>query len=110
MTLAWDYLTSILPVAEESAVKADAVTVTKLSTKGQVILPKSIRDRRQWTAGTELTVEETPDGVLLSAKRPRRTTRFEEVFGCLGKIDPSISIDDTDEAMLAEARRRHAGD
>ena len=32
---------------------------TRVSTKGQVILPKAIRDKRKWTAGTELTVEET---------------------------------------------------
>ena len=42
---------------------------TRLSTKGQIILPKSIRDSRAWGAGTEFTVEETKDGVLL---RPAR--------------------------------------
>ena len=40
---------------------------TRVSTKGQVILPKAIRDKRKWAAGTELTVEETTDGVLLQA-------------------------------------------
>ena len=37
---------------------------TKVSTKGQVILPKAIRDRRGWTAGAELIVEDKPEGVL----------------------------------------------
>jgi AbrB family looped-hinge helix DNA binding protein len=34
---------------------------TTVSTKGQVILPKAIRDQRHWPAGTELMVEDTPD-------------------------------------------------
>jgi AbrB family looped-hinge helix DNA binding protein len=40
---------------------------TKVSTKGQVILPKSIRQERRWSPGTRLIVEDTPDGVLLKA-------------------------------------------
>ena len=38
---------------------------TVVSTKGQVILPKAIRQQRRWEAGTRLVVEDTPDGVLL---------------------------------------------
>ena len=38
---------------------------TTISTKGQLILPKAIRDRLQWDAGTRLAVEHTADGVLL---------------------------------------------
>ena len=45
---------------------------TVVSTKGQVILPKAIRQRRRWDAGTRLVVEDTPDGVLL---RPCRCSR-----------------------------------
>ena len=43
---------------------AEKLTTT-VSTKGQIILPKAIRLKREWDAGTRLTVEETPDGVLL---------------------------------------------
>ena len=32
----------------------------RLSTKGQVILPKSIRQRRQWDAGTDLPSKKQP--------------------------------------------------
>jgi len=37
---------------------AQKLTV-RLSTKGQVILPKSIRQRRYWDASTRLVIEET---------------------------------------------------
>ncbi len=40
---------------------------TTLSTKGQVILPKAIRDQLQGDAGTRLTVEHTAKGVLLKS-------------------------------------------
>lgn len=88
----------------------NATTKTKISTKGQVILPKAIREKRNWEAGTELAVEETPDGVLLTSVRPFPTTKFEDVFGCLGLVDRTISDEDTQEAVLAEARRRYARD
>ena len=48
---------------------------TRLSTKGQIILPKGIRVSRAWGPGTEFTVEETGNGILL-----RPTTRFQRAF------------------------------
>jgi AbrB family looped-hinge helix DNA binding protein len=36
---------------------------TTVSSKGQIILPKTIRQHRNWAPGTRLVVEETPDGV-----------------------------------------------
>jgi AbrB family looped-hinge helix DNA binding protein len=56
---------------------------TTVSTKGQVILPKAIRQRRNWAPGTRLVVEETPDGVLLKAAPVFATTRPAEVAGML---------------------------
>jgi AbrB family looped-hinge helix DNA binding protein len=38
---------------------------TRLSTKGQLVLPKGIRVSRAWGPGTEFTVEETEEGILL---------------------------------------------
>jgi AbrB family looped-hinge helix DNA binding protein len=47
---------------------------TKISTRGRVVLPKAIRDKLGWHAGTTLDVEDGPDGVLLKlvAKKARR--------------------------------------
>ena len=42
----------------------EQLTITTISTKGQVILPKAIRDRRLWKPGTKLTVE------LLGERQP----------------------------------------
>lgn len=80
---------------------------TIVSTKGQVILPKSIRQRRNWQAGTRLVVEETPDGILLRQVPAFAPTTPDQVFGLLAIEHPPISIEDMDAAVLAEARKRH---
>ncbi|CAD7051553.1 AbrB family transcriptional regulator [Pseudorhizobium endolithicum] len=56
---------------------------TTISTKGQVILPKVVRDRRDCNAGTKLIVEETPEGVLLKRAPIFPPTRPSDVFGML---------------------------
>jgi AbrB family looped-hinge helix DNA binding protein len=88
--------------------KPERLTTT-VSTKGQVILPKAVRERREWNAGTRLLVEDTPDGVLLRRAAALAPTRAEEVFGMLRHGGPPKSIEEMDAAVLLEARRR-AGD
>jgi AbrB family looped-hinge helix DNA binding protein len=82
---------------------------TTVSTKGQVILPKAIRDQLHWHAGTRLIVEHTTDGVLL---KPMTTafapTRPEAVFGCLAYKGKPKSVEQMDAGITAEAKRRHA--
>lgn len=88
--------------------------VTTVSTKGQVILPKAIRQRREWQAGTRLIVEDTAEGVLLKRAPAFAPTRPEQVFALLphrnDHCGTPISVEDMDAAVLAEARRHHAGD
>ncbi|WP_420962749.1 AbrB/MazE/SpoVT family DNA-binding domain-containing protein [Brucella sp. IR073] len=85
-------------------------TITTVSTKGQVILPKAIRQRREWDAGTRLIVEDTPEGVLLKQAPAFATTHPEEVFGLLAWKGEPKSLEDMEAAIVAEARRRHARD
>jgi AbrB family looped-hinge helix DNA binding protein len=83
---------------------------TIVSTKGQVILPKTIRERRHWPAGTELVVEDTADGVLLKAKPVFAPARPQDVFGSLRYDGPVKSVAEMDAAIGAEVKRRHARD
>jgi AbrB family looped-hinge helix DNA binding protein len=64
------------------AEEADMET-TRLSTKGQVIIPKDIREATQWTPGQELEVRLTKEGVLLKTPSPFPETRIEDVAGSL---------------------------
>lgn len=45
---------------------------TTLSSKGQVVIPSSIRERQQLRPGDELVVEEREDGIVLKKARKRR--------------------------------------
>jgi AbrB family looped-hinge helix DNA binding protein len=85
----------------------DSLTTT-VSTEGQVILPKAIRERRKRAAGTRLVVEETPDGVLLKPAPLFKPTRPEDVFGMLHYSGPPKTIEEMDAAIEAEVKRRHA--
>jgi AbrB family looped-hinge helix DNA binding protein len=80
---------------------------TTVSTKGQVILPKSVRDRLQWEPGTRLLVEDMEGGVRLSAAPLFPPTRPEDVFGCLQCQGPPVSVEDMDAAIAEEVKRRH---
>lgn len=83
---------------------------TTVSTKGQVILPKAIRRALRWGAGTRLVVENTSEGVLLKPEPVFTETRSEDVFGSLPYDGPPQSPQEMRTGVMAEARRRHAGD
>ena len=85
-----------------------ATVITRVSTKGQVILPKAIRDIRRWAAGTRLTVEDTPEGVLLKPAPLFPATRPDDVFGMLKYDGPTVTIEEMHQGILEEAARRHA--
>ena len=80
---------------------------TRLSTKGQVIIPKRIRASRAWRSGTELVVEETSDGVLLRPALRFPKTTLEEIVGCLRKKGKRKTIDRMQDAIAREVIRRH---
>ena len=82
---------------------------TTVSTKGQIILPKGIRETLRWNAGTRLAVESTADGVLLKPLPVFVETRPEDVFGSLPFEGVAKTPEEMDAGVREEARRRHAG-
>ena len=85
---------------------AERLTTT-ISTKGQVILPKAIRDRRRWPPGTKLAVEETPEGVLLKPSPIFHETTIDEVYGSLWRPGRrAVALEEMDAAVAREAKRR----
>jgi AbrB family looped-hinge helix DNA binding protein len=75
---------------------------TRLSSKGQVILPKSLRDAHRWATGTEFEIEDRPEGVLLRPKKPFPTTQLQDVIGCTG---PAKSLKEMEEAIARAVGR-----
>jgi AbrB family looped-hinge helix DNA binding protein len=78
---------------------------TKLSSKGQVVIPKSLRSAHRWKPGTEFIVEERGDGILLRPRQRKGTTRLEDLVGCVNYKGPRKTIREMDEAVAAEALR-----
>jgi AbrB family looped-hinge helix DNA binding protein len=84
----------------------DAMARTRLSSKGQVIIPKAVRDRQGWQPGVELEVEDRGDAVVLRRPKPFPPTTFEEVRGCLKYDGPPATIEEMDEAVAEHIRQR----
>ena len=80
---------------------------TKLSSKGQVVLPKSVRDEHGWAPGTEFEVESTSDGVRLRAKAPFPRTELAQVFGSVPYSGPAKTLEEMDQGIRAAVARRY---
>lgn len=78
---------------------------TKLSSKGQVILPSSVRAAHKWKPGVEFAVEDMGEGVLLRPLKPFKPTRMDEVIGCTGYKGPAKTPEDMERAITTGAKR-----
>lgn len=79
---------------------------TRISSKGQVVLPKQLRESKKWESGMELAVEATDGGVFLRALQPFPETTIERMFGCLEYKGKPKSVAEMDRAIAKETRKR----
>jgi len=77
---------------------------TKLSSKGQVIIPKEIRLLHHWEPGQELQAINTDDGVLLTPASPFPETSLREVASCLPYTGRPKTLEEMEEAIKKGAR------
>ena len=76
--------------------------VVRISSHGQVVIPKTISNRQRWRTGTELVIEERDDALVLRPAKPFAPTRLEEGLGCVGYQGPPIDLEQMDaDAMDA---------
>ena len=78
---------------------------TRLSSKGQVIIPKSSRDTHHWEAGQELVVIDTEEGVLLKPVRPAPHATLDELTGCLPYKGATKSLEEMEQAIRKRANQ-----
>lgn len=81
---------------------------TKVSSKGQVVIPKAYRQKLGWEPGTELIVEEEAGQVVLT--RPKQAKRkqlpLSAAIGLLHRQgDKTLTLDDMDAAIQKEAAK-----
>lgn len=78
---------------------------TRLSSKGQIIIPKSVREAHRWAPGTEFIVEDTPQGILLTPRRLFPETRLEDGLGCTGYRGPTLSPEEIERRLAEDLSR-----
>lgn len=72
---------------------------TRLSSKGQVVIPKWLRDMYHWEPGDEFIVTDTGHGLFLTPKRPFPVKTLDEVVGSLAYSGPSYTVEEMDAAI-----------
>ncbi|MBN9034446.1 MAG: AbrB/MazE/SpoVT family DNA-binding domain-containing protein [Rhizobiales bacterium] len=80
----------------------------KISSKGQLVLPKAVRDAHGLAPGSEVDIESTGDAIVLRPRhrKARRTYTVDEVAGFLKYDGPPVTLEDMERAILEEAKRK----
>ena len=80
---------------------AKASAITRLSAKGQVVIPHAVRSRLAWREGDELEVIDRPDGVELRlVRRARRKITLDELYARVPPhTGPPLTLEDMDRAL-----------
>ena len=86
-------------------------SATRLTSKGQVVIPKPVREQLRWVSGTELAVEILGDGAvrltLLETENP-----IDALYGCLKDLpgDPLADLEAEHQAEIeADERWKRRG-
>ncbi|HEB63329.1 MAG TPA: AbrB/MazE/SpoVT family DNA-binding domain-containing protein [Gammaproteobacteria bacterium] len=75
------------------------MNTTRLSSKGQVIIPKPLRTAHHWETGQELVAVDMGDGILLKPKTPFEETALSDVASCLNYAGKPKTVDDMNAAI-----------
>lgn len=80
---------------------------TNVSSKGQVVIPKAVRDRLGLTPGTPLEIEERGDVILLREARGRKRYTVDDLLALPRHFTaPPKSEAEIAEALDEDPRRR----
>lgn len=82
------------------------MSTTRMSSKGQVIIPKPVRAAHHWEAGQELVVIDVGDGVLLKPKTPFPSSDIESVASCLRFKGKARTLKEMELAIARGVRER----
>lgn len=84
----------------------NSIVSSRISSKGQVVIPKEVRDEQHWSEGTEVIFITTPQGLLIKPKSPFPKTNIEDYLArqkpYVGQPIPESEWDD----RMIEAMRK----
>ena len=94
-----------------TAVKSE--NTVRLSSKGQLVIPRNIREALNWSPGDELTVTQAGQGVMIQPKQKRTGKRFVDLIGTVSYDGPPLSdeelqapVDYTEDRKASKNRSR----
>jgi len=70
-----------------------SVATIKLSSKGQIVIPKEIRDELHWQAGTQLTLVSSASGITLKTAPKKTGGNLADLIGMLQHDGPPVPVE-----------------
>jgi len=83
-----------------------ALSTTKMSSKGQVVIPEAIRKRLGLEPGDQFVVVASKDAVILKAIVPPSMREFDELLADARKLARRAGLKRSDIANAVAAARR----
>ena len=89
-----------------------SIATITLSSKGQLVIPREIRDELSWNAGTKITMVSSASGVTLKGAPKRTGRKLGDLAGMLKQDGVGLSTQDLcapvdyARAEIAKKRRR----
>lgn len=80
---------------------------TKLSSRGQIVIPQNIRESHHWKTGECFEVHDLAEGILLTPIKKHNDVQARDLLGSIGYHGPKKSLDDMDKAILEEAKKKN---
>jgi AbrB family looped-hinge helix DNA binding protein len=81
---------------------------SRLSTKGRLTVPKTIRARHGWKAGSELVIEDRGEFVAVRSAESIPDTipemTLDQLIGCTGYTGPRRSLKEQEAAIAKRVR------
>ena len=77
----------------------------RLSSKGQFILPKSIRDRHHWKAGTKFVIIDRGGELVIRPAKFFPPTELEPIDTTPVYRGRALSLEEMDQAVMVEAEK-----
>jgi AbrB family looped-hinge helix DNA binding protein len=86
-------------------------SATRLTSKGQVVIPKPVREQLRWVSGTQLAVEILGGGAVRLTPLEAADS-IDALYGCLRDLprDPLADLEAEHQAEIeADERRQRRG-
>ncbi|MCF7823512.1 MAG: AbrB/MazE/SpoVT family DNA-binding domain-containing protein [Candidatus Marinimicrobia bacterium] len=84
------------------------IEITSMSTKGQVVIPASMRRKLHITGGAKLLVVQEGENILLKPIAQPETSEFNEIIKLADQIREEIDLTEDDiEKAIQSSRAAH---